>query len=113
MTRAFARVRTSPKRMQSVQFGIEKREENQQMRSLKHLCMIMVFLCALPIAALAQNGGSIDGTVSDPNGAVVPGAKVTATQTMTGYSVTAETTPAGIYNFPLLPTGPYTITVKQ
>jgi hypothetical protein len=75
--------------------------------------MMLVFLCALPIAALAQVGGSIDGTITDPNGSVVPGAKITATQTATGYSVTVETTQAGVYNFPQLPTGPYTITVKQ
>jgi len=83
------------------------------MRLVKHLCLILAFLCALPLAALAQNGGSIDGTITDPNGAVVPGAAVTATQAQTGYSVTANTTQAGVYNFPALPTGPYSITVKQ
>jgi hypothetical protein len=83
------------------------------MRCVKHLFLIMVFLCALPIAALAQVGGSIDGTITDPNGAVVPGANVTATQTATGYTITVQTTQAGVYNFPLLPTGPYSLTVKQ
>lgn len=83
------------------------------MRSVKHLCLILVFLCALPIAALAQVGGSIAGTVTDPNGAVVPGAKVTATNTATGYTIVAETTQAGVYSFSILPTGPYTITVTQ
>ena len=67
-----------------VRFPIEKREENLHMKSVKHLGLILVFLCALPIAALAQVGGSIDGTITDPNGAVVPGAKVTATQVATG-----------------------------
>ena len=44
------------------------------MRLVKHLYLILVLLCALPIAALAQMGGAIDGTVTDPNGAVVAGA---------------------------------------
>ena len=83
------------------------------MKSLKHLSLILVFLCALPIAGLAQIGGSIDGTVSDPNGAVVPQAKVTATNTATGVQTTVETSQGGVYAFPVLPPGPYTITVKQ
>jgi hypothetical protein len=75
----------------------------------------MVFLCALPIAALAQStmGGSIDGTVTDPNGGVVPAAKVTATNTATGVSTVVSTSGAGVYGFPLLPPGPYTIRVEQ
>jgi hypothetical protein len=94
-------------------FRIEKREENLHMRLVKHLCLILVFLCALPIAALAQMGGSIDGSVTDPNGAVIAGAKVTATGVTNGRTIIAATTQAGLYAFTLLPVGPYTITVTQ
>ena len=84
------------------------------MRLMRHLCLILAFLCALPISALAQTAqGSIDGTVTDPNGAVVPGAKVTAMNVKTGVQTTVDTTQAGLYAFPVLATGPYTITVKQ
>jgi len=84
------------------------------MRLVKHLCLLLALLCALPMAALAQTSeGSISGTVTDPNGAVVPGATVVATQTLTGLQSTVVTTQAGIYVFPDLPTGPYTVTVKQ
>ena len=83
------------------------------MKFVKHLCWIVLLICALPIAALAQMGGSIDGTVTDPNGAVVPKASVTATNVKTGVATTVETSGAGIYAFPVLPPGPYTITVKQ
>ncbi len=84
------------------------------MRFLKSLCMMMALLCALPIAALAQTmGGSITGLISDPNGAAVAGAKVTATNTATGNQVSVDSTQAGIYAIPLLPAGPYTVTVKQ
>ena len=83
------------------------------MKFVKHLCIVLVFLCALPIAALAQMGGAIDGTVTDPNGAVVQAATVTATNVTTGVAFTAQTSAAGLYVFPVLPPGPYTITVKQ
>jgi hypothetical protein len=75
--------------------------------------MIMVLFCALPIAALAQIGGSIDGTVTDPNGGVVPAAKVTATNVATGVATTVATSAAGVYVFPVLAPGPYTIRVEQ
>jgi hypothetical protein len=84
------------------------------MKLVKHLCLILAFLCALPIAALAQTAaGSISGTVTDPNGALVPGATVVATHVPTGRQYTQVTTQAGLYVFANLPTGPYTLSVKQ
>ncbi len=85
------------------------------MKFLRSLCVMLALACALPIAALAQQtmGGSIDGTVTDPNGAVVPGAKVIATNVTTGVKNNAQTTQGGLYAFPLLLPGPYTITVEQ
>ena len=83
------------------------------MRQVKYFCLILTFLIALPIALLAQtSSGSISGTVSDPNGAVVPGAKVVATHVPTGRDYTNVTSQAGLYVFPNLPTGPYTLAVK-
>jgi hypothetical protein len=56
--------------------------------------------------------GAISGVVQDPTGAVVPAAKVTATDTDTNVSTTRTTTGAGDYDItPLIP-GPYTITVE-
>src|SRR5271170_4712316 len=85
------------------------------MKWVKNLCVLLVFLCVLPIAALAQTGmgGAIDGTVIDPNGALVPGAKVTATNVQTGVATTVSTSGGGVYAFPILAPGPYTIRVEQ
>ncbi len=84
------------------------------MRLVKHLGLILVFLCALPLAVLAQTtSGSISGVVTDPNGAVVPSAIVVATHVPTGRQYSITTTNAGLYVFPSLPTGPYTLAVKQ
>src|SRR3989441_3073062 len=63
-------------------------------------------------AAPAQTATSrITGTVSDASGALVPGAMVTARNEATGVSYTQTTTEAGLYGFPSLPGGTYTITV--
>jgi hypothetical protein len=62
--------------------------------------------------ALAQTATSrITGTVSDPTGALVPGAMVMAKNEATGVSYTQNTTEAGLYAFPSLPVGNYAITV--
>ena len=62
--------------------------------------------------ALAQTATSrITGTVTDASGAVVPGVMVTARNEATGVTYTQTTTEAGLYGFPSLPVGPYTITV--
>ena len=57
--------------------------------------------------------GTILGTVTDPTGAVVSGAKVTAKNTGTGLERTTETSGDGSYSLPELPIGTYTVTVTQ
>src|SRR5215467_7658681 len=62
--------------------------------------------------ALAQTATSrITGTVTDASGALVPGAMVTANNEATGVTYTQTTTEAGLYGFPSLPVGAYTISV--
>jgi outer membrane receptor protein involved in Fe transport len=70
------------------------------------LCAALLALCAS--LGLAQEvNGSIQGTVKDPSGAVVPNATVTATNTQRSW--TATTNEGGIYNFAALPPGIYTV----
>src|SRR5450432_2796036 len=57
--------------------------------------------------------GTILGTVTDPSGAVLPGAKVTVKNTGTGSERTTETSADGSYSVPELPIGTYTVTVTQ
>lgn len=60
-----------------------------------------------------QTQAAIFGTVSDPNGAVVVGVAVTATQTSTNLKFTGITNDEGIYRLPLLPVGDYEIEVSS
>src|SRR5207302_10674337 len=55
--------------------------------------------------------GSLVGNVTDPNGAVVPGAAVTATNQNTGVAKTSTTDQAGSYQFIDLQSGSYTLKV--
>lgn len=56
--------------------------------------------------------GSIQGTVTDPTGAVVVGAKVTIANTATGATISATTTSAGSYASGALVPGSYTVRVE-
>src|SRR5437764_8352959 len=53
--------------------------------------------------------GTLNGTVTDPAGAVVPGATVIATHNDTGVEAKTTSTSSGTYTLPYLPAGTYTI----
>ena len=63
--------------------------------------------------ALGQvtGSGTIQGTISDSSGAVVPGASVTAINKATGVQTERSTTAAGFYVLSPLPAGEYTVRV--
>ena len=70
----------------------------------------IALICAQ--SARAQtNQGAIAGNVLDASGAVVPNAKIVATNTTTGAKYETVSTSAGAYRFPNLTVGPYDITV--
>src|SRR5579864_832414 len=86
------------------------------MKRLQQFCTIAFFLCCcLPLTmANAQSASSaqISGTVVDPQGAVVPGAKVTATNQATGQGRAVTTTSTGNYVIPNLQPGTYNVAVE-
>lgn len=83
-------------------------------KSLRASTCLFVLLLACATGAAAQTSTSrITGTVTDTAGAVVPGATVTALNEATGIKQTQTTTDAGLYSFPSLPVGNYTITVEK
>jgi hypothetical protein len=60
----------------------------------------------------AQSTGTIRGTVSDQSGAAIPGASVAATATGTGLKRVATTNESGIFVFPDLPIGSYSLKIS-
>ncbi len=61
--------------------------------------------------AQVAGSGTIQGTVLDPTGAVIPGASVTATNPQNGTTITRTSTDAGFYVLSPLPPAEYTVTV--
>ncbi len=76
-------------------------------------CMLVLFVIAALSQSWAQTAttGDISGTVTDPTGAVVANAPVTARNLDTGRIQTVTTNAAGLYKFNLLPPGNYSVTV--
>jgi len=84
-----------------------------------NLCVAI--LTALLVLVVSDNtwgqnsatSGTITGIVSDSTGAVVPDAKVTATNDATGVKTPTKTNAVGSFNLPNLPVGIYTVRVEQ
>jgi hypothetical protein len=78
--------------------------------------ILLVSVCCFMTAALpalAQQRGSISGRVLDPDGLVLPGATVTATEKGTGFTRTVVSEGNGTFSIPNLDPGTYTISVEM
>ncbi|MFZ0304734.1 MAG: carboxypeptidase regulatory-like domain-containing protein [Terracidiphilus sp.] len=75
------------------------------------MTFLILFLAAVP--ARAQYRTSIQGTVTDPSGAVIPGATLTLKNQATNETVVRTSDPAGIFNFNALPADHFTLTVEK
>jgi len=58
---------------------------------MQKFCLVLLLVAIGNVVALAQNA-TILGTVTDPNGAVIPNATVTITNTDTGLTVSSKRT---------------------
>src|SRR5215471_1951869 len=76
-------------------------------------CSLLILICLASALTFAQSStATITGLVTDPSGAVIAGAKVTATNTATGVPHSVNTTSSGSYTLPNLPAGSYNIKVE-
>jgi hypothetical protein len=79
---------------------------------LVRLVALLISCAALAASAFAQsNKGTIVGTIKDPNGAVVSGARVTVTNIATGETKEVMTDDEGTYTAPALDPGRYRVSV--
>lgn len=77
-------------------------------------CLLMFCFTLLTVSLHAQTiTATVSGTITDPNGAVIPGATVTITSNDTGLIKTAETNDDGRYTVTFLQPGTYSIKVNK
>ncbi|HMG03072.1 MAG TPA: carboxypeptidase regulatory-like domain-containing protein [Edaphobacter sp.] len=80
--------------------------------------LILLFSCVLVLnvfipLAFAQGGSAVlSGTVTDPTGAAIPAAHVTFTNVDTNLALTSQSNSSGLYRFPTVPPGHYTLAAE-
>lgn len=80
------------------------------LRLVKLAVLVLAIIFSSSIVESQTFRGGINGTATDNTGAVVPGAKVTATNDETDVAQTAVSSSAGEFTFQNLPLGTYTVT---
>jgi len=86
------------------------------MRKLAYLLITGVVLLSLGSGnafGQATASATLQGTITDPTGAVVGGATVTITSKDQGWARTTTTTDTGLYRFELLPAGFYSLKITH
>ncbi len=80
---------------------------------LRHFSRLVFAVGILALPSLAQDRTAIGGTVMDSSGAVIPDSKVELKCPATGLSRETRTSATGIYEFPSLSIGSYSVTVTK
>src|ERR1017187_2118454 len=83
-----------------------------QRASFATLFIAIFFSFSAVLAQSAGNSGTIYGTVTDPTGAVIPGASVTIENPVSGYSRHTTSDSTGRYQFTNLPLNSYHLTIS-
>src|SRR5258706_15911352 len=78
----------------------------------QRIVLLSGLVCLLVFQLFGQEAGQIVGAVHDQTGAVVPGAKVTATEAGTGLARTATTSSEGAFVLPSLRPTSYIISTE-
>src|SRR5882672_9935160 len=82
------------------------------MRKFFFLAAVFSLVVILDAQAFGQGSAALAGTVTDQTGATVAGAAVTATNTATNVADTSQTNSGGLYRFPTLPVGAYSLSIQ-
>ena len=84
------------------------------MRNDKYAAVaVLAFVLFALALASASITGSVSGVVTDKSGAVMSGASVVTTDTLTGVRTTGKTDAKGFYSLPTLAVGTYDLEIKQ
>src|SRR5215470_3654813 len=88
--------------------------KHTQKRHIRLAIRVIIAAAVFATIAAAQiGGGSIVGSVTDPTGASVPGAKVTAVAVQTNERRDTSSNDLGYFEFPLLAAGDYRLEAEK
>jgi len=78
------------------------------------IATILMLFCGAPVFAAqsAGNAGTVAGTITDPTGAILPGASVTIRNVVSGYERTSVSDGSGHYQFTNVPFNPYRMSIS-
>lgn len=79
---------------------------------MKKIIPVFIIILMSVMFAFSQTSGRLSGTVSSPDGGLLPGATVVAKDNSTGKTQTVKTNENGEFLFPILDFGAYTVTVS-
>jgi len=82
------------------------------MKAIRFTVVVLLVFCSVMTAKAQTITGSVNGTVTDPSGAVIANARVTATNVDTGIATPTTTNSDGIYNTRFLQIGTYKVTIE-
>jgi hypothetical protein len=82
------------------------------MRAVRFTVAILAVLCFTTLVSAQQTTGTLIGKIVDEQGALIPGATVSATNPATGFNRIAVSDAEGIYRLNALPVGDYDLTVE-
>ena len=80
---------------------------------VRGLVFLTLFACVFVSVSQAQFRTSIQGVVTDPTGAVIPGATLTLKNLSTNESITRTSGADGVYNFNALPADHFVLTAEK
>ena len=80
---------------------------------LKIYAPSLLLICLGVIGFAQSDRGTITGSITDPSGALIPGAKITLTNVETDTRSETVSTNTGNYTLPALPVGNYTLKVEH
>src|SRR5262245_23192654 len=90
------------------------RGQMQVRRNSRALAVMILFLSILWLRQVrADDSGLIEGTVTDPSGAVIAGALLKARNLHTAATFTATSNDSGLFEFPVVPVGTYELTLSH
>lgn len=83
------------------------------MKTNRAIVLMFALFCIRPQAPAQTTYAGITGTVTDPNGAVVPNVTIEATHVQTNYKYTAQSNAVGVYTLSQLREGDYTLRARS